>query len=209
MAALDVTNSLNASVGQKHKRQWHDPWRRSPVPPWPKKVSISAIYNKLMPISFATCMWWMYSKIRHSSLGTVKKHSENWKKLQTETEHESGWKRAIYKYLYQNKPWNTLNITYWYLTVIEQLWIDFFPLFFRSATTNTAKKDRWFDKKWAWKNSRGRVEGSQKVKILPWSNIDCLCVMLSSTIWASHICGELLFQSKVDILGSACECGWE
>ncbi len=45
-----------------------------------------------------------------------------------------------------------------------------------------------------------------KVKILPWSNIDCLCVMLSSPIWAGHICGELLFQPKADIFGSVCVC---
>lgn len=53
------------------------------------------------------------------------------------------------------------------------------------------------------------MEGREKAKILPWSNIDCLCVMLFLTIWASHICGELLFQPKDDILGSGCVCGRE
>lgn len=65
-----------------------------------------------------------------------------------------------------------------------------------------------------WRKNTTKKEGKEKsgkkkktkVKILPWSNIDCWCVMLSSPIWAGHICGELLFQPKADILGSVSVC---
>lgn len=80
--------------------------------------------------------------------------------------------------------------------------------FFLSAITDTARKTLvvWRKRstkkeaKWARKGER------TKVNILPRSNIDCLCVMLSSPIWAGHICGELLLQPKADILGRVCVC---
>lgn len=61
------------------------------------------------------------------------------------------------------------------------------------------------------KKRGGGSKEKNKVKIVPWSNIDCLCVMLLPPIWASHICGGLLLHIQDEILGSVsvnmCVCG--
>lgn len=55
------------------------------------------------------------------------------------------------------------------------------------------------------KEESERRRKKPKVNIHPWSNVDCLCLMLSFPISQSHLWWST-FQPKVDILGSMCVC---